>query len=51
VVWIVDDSTGERAAARRALAAEYDFEEFNDGTEVVERLAGTPSPPNLILLD
>lgn|GEM_PF-2623064 len=51
LVWIVDDSTLERAAARRALAAEYEFEEFEDGTEVVERLGRTPSPPNLILLD
>jgi DNA-binding response OmpR family regulator len=51
IVWIVDDSSLERAAAKRALAAEYDFEEFVDGTEVVERLASTTSPPNLLLLD
>ncbi len=51
IVWIVDDSSLERAAARRALASDYDFEEFVDGTEVVERLANTTTPPNLVLLD
>lgn len=51
LVWIVDDSSLERVAARHALGSEYELEEFVDGTEVVERLAHTPSPPNLLLLD
>ena len=51
LLWIVDDSPLERAAARHALASAYEFEEFVDGTEVLERLERTPTPPTLILLD
>jgi sigma-B regulation protein RsbU (phosphoserine phosphatase) len=51
VVWIVDDSRTEAAITRSALGATYEFEMFEDGSSVVERLAATRKLPDIILLD
>jgi phosphoserine phosphatase RsbU/P len=50
-IWLVDDSPTERQFTRRSLGNAYAFEEFDDGSEVVERLARTTGHPDLILLD
>lgn len=52
VVWITDDSAMERAITRRALGEGYVYEEFQDGSEVVERLsAPSDFKPDVLLLD
>ncbi len=51
LLWIVDDSPTERAITERALGPRYRFEQFDDGSEVVERLAASVSKPALILCD
>src|SRR5580692_4955080 len=50
VVWILDDSPMEAAMARRALAAHYDIQTFEDGSALLERIATGPSP-NVLVLD
>lgn len=50
VVWIVDDSTTERAITQRSLGPDFSFVEFRDGVEVVERFA-MGGVPDLLLLD
>jgi signal transduction histidine kinase len=39
VVWVVDDSPTERAAARHALAGQFTVRAFHDGASALERLA------------
>ncbi|MDQ3367480.1 MAG: response regulator [Myxococcota bacterium] len=51
MVWIVDDSPTEAAITQRSLGGGYEFETFNDGSIVVERLSTTPQEPDLLLLD
>lgn len=51
IVWLVDDSPLERALAIKSLGADYAFEEFGDGSEVVERLGAGGALPDVILLD
>ncbi len=51
IVWLVDDSPLERALALKALGGDYAFEQFGDGSEVVERLGSGGGLPDVILLD
>jgi len=50
-VWIVDDSATETMITKRSLGAGYDFETFDDGSVVVERLAAGAALPDVVLLD
>jgi phosphoserine phosphatase RsbU/P len=50
-VWIADDSPTEAKMTERTLGDNYDIEYFNDGSLVVERIAGGASLPDLLLLD
>ena len=50
-VWIVDDSPTEALITERSLGAAYEFEKFNDGSVVVERLAAGAKLPDVVLLD
>jgi signal transduction histidine kinase/DNA-binding response OmpR family regulator len=51
LVWIVDDSATEALIAERSLGPAYDFERFDDGSAVVERLFAVTAQPDLVLLD
>ncbi len=50
-IWLVDDSATNRAVTERALGEHYVFEQFTDGSELVERLAAGVARPDLVLLD
>ena len=50
-IWITDDSPTEALITERALGADYEFEKFADGSVVVERLASSPTRPDVLLLD
>lgn len=50
-IWIVDDSPTEALITERSLGTSYDFERFEDGSLVVERLAGGGAQPDAVLLD
>ncbi len=51
IVWVVDDSPLERALALKALGGDYAFEQFGDGSELVERLGAGADLPDVVLLD
>jgi signal transduction histidine kinase/CheY-like chemotaxis protein len=51
LIWLVDDSALERAMTRKALGPGYAYEEFGDGTEVVEKLGTGARPPDVVLVD
>ncbi len=51
LVWIVDDSRTEAQITRSALGTAYEFEMFDDGSAVVERIAATTELPDVVLLD
>ena len=51
LLWVVDDSPTERAITVRSLGATYEFEEFSDGADVIERLNNVSRFPDVILLD
>ncbi len=50
-IWLVDDSATNRAITERALGDQYAYEQFADGSELVERLASGSRRPDLVLLD
>jgi sigma-B regulation protein RsbU (phosphoserine phosphatase) len=50
-VWIVDDSPTEALITERSLGGDYDYEKFDDGSLVVERLAAGGAQPDALLLD
>ena len=50
-IWIVDDSPTEASLTERSLGADYDYEKFDDGSIVVERLAAGVAQPDVLLLD
>ncbi len=50
LIWIVDDSKTQRAVTQVALGSGHRFEQFVDGSTVIERLVDT-QPPDLILMD
>lgn len=51
LLWIVDDSATERAIILAALGERYRYEQFSDGSEIIERLCSGAPPPDAILLD
>lgn len=51
LIWIVDDSRTEAAITQAALGSSYDYEWFEDGSLVVERLVGDGPQPDVLLLD
>ncbi|HSR95860.1 MAG TPA: response regulator [Kofleriaceae bacterium] len=51
LVWLVDDSRTQVAFTEHALGAGYQFERFDDGPSVIQRLSETPILPDLLLLD
>ena len=51
VIWIVDDSPTEALIAEHALGAGYEFERFDDGAVLIERLGASDVQPDLVLLD
>ena len=51
VVWIADDSLTELLITRHSLGEAFAFEQFNDGAEVVERIALGGHLPDVLLLD
>ena len=50
-IWLVDDSATNRAMTQKALGDGYAFEQFADGSELVERIGGGAALPDLVLLD
>ena len=50
-LWIVDDSPLEAAVTVKALGDGYEYEVFNDGSVVVERLGSGRPQPDALLLD
>ncbi|HSN27001.1 MAG TPA: ATP-binding protein [Kofleriaceae bacterium] len=50
-LWIVDDSPLEAAVTVKALGDRYEYEVFNDGSVVVERLGSGREQPDALLLD
>lgn len=51
LIWIADDSPTEALITERSLGTGYEFEQFRDGSAVVERLATGAPQPDLVLLD
>ena len=51
LIWIVDDSRTEGAFTEHSLGSTYDFEYFEDGSIVVERLTTSRVQPDLLILD
>ena len=50
-IWVVDDSATNRATTQHVLGEVYAFEQFADGSELVERVGGGAALPDLVLLD
>jgi sigma-B regulation protein RsbU (phosphoserine phosphatase) len=50
-IWLVDDSATNRAMTQHALGESYAFEQFKDGSELVERVGAGAALPDLVLLD
>ncbi len=51
LIWIVDDSRTEAQITRAVLGRDYEFEYFDDGSAVVERIASGAKLPDVMLLD
>ena len=51
LIWICDDSPTEGAITRRCLGGSYEYEYFEDGSIVVERLTTSNRQPDLLVLD
>ena len=51
MIWLVDDSRTQVAFTEHALGTGYQFERFEDGPSVIQRLAETTRLPDLVLLD
>lgn len=54
LIWIVDDSKTQRAVTQVALGSGHRFEQFEDGSSVLERLVSAQPAallPDLILMD
>ena len=50
-IWLVDDSRTQRAFIERSLGDEYQFERFEDGPSVIQRLGEVAKLPELLILD
>jgi len=51
LIWLVDDSRTQVAFTEAALGTGYEFERFEDGPSVIQRLGETTTLPDLLLLD
>ncbi|HET7500398.1 MAG TPA: ATP-binding protein [Kofleriaceae bacterium] len=51
MIWLVDDSRTQVAFTERVLGPGYQFERFDDGPSVIQRLSETTKLPDLLLLD
>ena len=51
MIWIVDDSRTEAQITRAVLGSSYEFEYFDDGSAVVERIAAGAKLPDVMVLD
>ena len=51
LIWIVDDSPSQLSFTEHTLGDRYRYEQFLEGTSLIERLAQTTVFPNLVLLD
>ncbi len=51
MIWLVDDSRTEAQMTRASLGSGYEFEYFEDGSLVVERVAAGAKLPDVVLLD
>jgi signal transduction histidine kinase/CheY-like chemotaxis protein len=51
LIWICDDSPTEGAITRASLGPQYQFEYFEDGSLVVERLSTSTAQPDVLVLD
>ncbi|TMQ21132.1 MAG: response regulator [Deltaproteobacteria bacterium] len=51
LIWLVDDSRTQVALTEHALGAHYQFERFEDGTSMIQRLTETVRLPDLLLVD
>jgi phosphoserine phosphatase RsbU/P len=51
VIWVVDDSPLERALTIAVLQPDYVFEEFDDGAQLIERVARGGPLPDVVVLD
>ncbi|HMG20785.1 MAG TPA: ATP-binding protein [Kofleriaceae bacterium] len=51
VIWLVDDSRTQVAFTEQALGPSYQFERFEDGPSVLQRLGEAAKLPDLLLLD
>jgi len=50
-IWLVDDSATNRSMTQHALGDGYVFQQFADGSELVERIGSGAALPDLVLLD
>ncbi len=51
LIWLADDSRTQMAFTERALGGDYQFERFDNGTSVIERLQTAERLPDVLLLD
>jgi sigma-B regulation protein RsbU (phosphoserine phosphatase) len=51
LIWLADDSRTQVAFTERALGTGYEFERFEDGPSVIQRLSETAKLPDLVLID
>ncbi len=50
-IWLVDDSRTQVAYTEQALGPGYQYERFEDGPNVIQRLSETAQLPDLVLID
>lgn len=51
LIWLADDSRTQAAFTEHALGTGYEFERFEDGPSVIQRLSETAKLPDLVLID
>jgi sigma-B regulation protein RsbU (phosphoserine phosphatase) len=50
-IWLVDDSRTQLAITEQSLGSGYEYERFNDGPSVLQRLTEASRLPDLLVLD
>lgn len=50
-IWLVDDSPTEIALIERTLGSGFDYERFDDGSAVIERISASNARPDLLIVD
>lgn len=51
LIWLADDSRTQVAFTEHSLGTDYEFERFEDGPSVLQRLSETAKLPDLMLID